>query len=471
MLTPWCFPNPFRDQGAHQGKVRGKELCDLLIVFGNDVIIFSDKHVQFRKHNTIELSWARWYRDAVLESAKQLEGAKRWIETHPNRVFETGDCSSEIFIPQNATEVKVHLILTCRGAAKACQTLFGGGTGSLISRSVRLADPELSPFQVGSFTEKGNVIHVFDSEVMDVIFKHLDTLPDFIRYLHQREDLAKSNTAFMTVGEEELLAVYLSDLNADGLHGFKSLQKYTSVLTQEGLLASYTSSHAYASKKDADKDSYVWDDLIEHLFGSLVTTDGAPMPFTLRTALYWMAREGRVRRRVLGRSILAVIRSAKQGRFVRVFKPTNTGDVLWVFMALRKPPNITFNDYVSVRQEMLWSYVLAARHLFRTSTNVVGIGLNAWGDAPTSEDFLCLSEKEWTEELADQGRQAFEKEGFLSNVETFRAHESEYPNPSSLNAKKTVVRARHANVGRNSQCPCGSGKKYKKCCGPIAKFD
>ena len=22
-----------------------------------------------------------------------------------------------------------------------------------------------------------------------------------------------------------------------------------------------------------------------------------------------------------------------------------------------------------------------------------------------------------------------------------------------------------ANVGRNDPCPCGSGKKYKKCCG------
>ena len=29
---------------------------------------------------------------------------------------------------------------------------------------------------------------------------------------------------------------------------------------------------------------------------------------------------------------------------------------------------------------------------------------------------------------------------------------------------KTIVRAQ-AKVGRNDDCPCGSGKKYKKCCG------
>ena len=30
--------------------------------------------------------------------------------------------------------------------------------------------------------------------------------------------------------------------------------------------------------------------------------------------------------------------------------------------------------------------------------------------------------------------------------------------------KPTTVRA-GAKVGRNDPCPCGSGKKYKKCCG------
>ena len=29
---------------------------------------------------------------------------------------------------------------------------------------------------------------------------------------------------------------------------------------------------------------------------------------------------------------------------------------------------------------------------------------------------------------------------------------------------KTIVREA-ARVGRNDPCPCGSGKKYKKCCG------
>ena len=30
--------------------------------------------------------------------------------------------------------------------------------------------------------------------------------------------------------------------------------------------------------------------------------------------------------------------------------------------------------------------------------------------------------------------------------------------------QKTQASPRHAEVGRNDPCPCGSGKKYKKCC-------
>jgi len=38
------------------------------------------------------------------------------------------------------------------------------------------------------------------------------------------------------------------------------------------------------------------------------------------------------------------------------------------------------------------------------------------------------------------------------------------PKEGTARKKKPVVR-KEAKVGRNSPCPCGSGKKYKKCCG------
>ena len=34
-------------------------------------------------------------------------------------------------------------------------------------------------------------------------------------------------------------------------------------------------------------------------------------------------------------------------------------------------------------------------------------------------------------------------------------------------ARGETFRKNYAEVGRNDPCPCGSGKKFKKCCGPL----
>ena len=43
----------------------------------------------------------------------------------------------------------------------------------------------------------------------------------------------------------------------------------------------------------------------------------------------------------------------------------------------------------------------------------------------------------------------------LGAYRNFRRYEQNRPEPSYTNAK----------IGRNDLCPCGSGKKYKRCCG------
>lgn len=44
-------------------------------------------------------------------------------------------------------------------------------------------------------------------------------------------------------------------------------------------------------------------------------------------------------------------------------------------------------------------------------------------------------------------------------TESFEGDEEKKPK------KVTVVKKAQDSVGRNELCPCGSGKKYKKCCG------
>ena len=40
------------------------------------------------------------------------------------------------------------------------------------------------------------------------------------------------------------------------------------------------------------------------------------------------------------------------------------------------------------------------------------------------------------------------------------------PSKASIDYVVEVNRANFAGVGRNDPCPCGSGRKYKRCCGP-----
>ena len=52
-LRLWSYPNLFNDKGC------GKELCDLLVVFGDHLVVFSDKHCELKSHDTPEVAWRR----------------------------------------------------------------------------------------------------------------------------------------------------------------------------------------------------------------------------------------------------------------------------------------------------------------------------------------------------------------------------------------------------------------------------
>ncbi len=58
-LRLWSYPGVYRDQGKVGVTGDGKEVCDLLVVFENHIIIFSDKACVFPDSGDIEHDWAR----------------------------------------------------------------------------------------------------------------------------------------------------------------------------------------------------------------------------------------------------------------------------------------------------------------------------------------------------------------------------------------------------------------------------
>ena len=82
---PCPYPNLFYYK-KHNGKGDGKELCDMLVVCGHDVIIFSDKHIKYQEDQPIDVAWPRFYRKAIEGSAKQINGANNWITRYPEDI-------------------------------------------------------------------------------------------------------------------------------------------------------------------------------------------------------------------------------------------------------------------------------------------------------------------------------------------------------------------------------------------------
>ena len=54
-LSLWSYSGVYSDEGLAQIK-QGKEVCDLLVVFEDNIIIFSDKDCQFWKSRGSEIS-------------------------------------------------------------------------------------------------------------------------------------------------------------------------------------------------------------------------------------------------------------------------------------------------------------------------------------------------------------------------------------------------------------------------------
>jgi len=91
-LRLWSWPNIYRDQ-HWGGSALGKEVCDLLVVFGNHVFIFSDKDCTFPDTGDLRIDWTRWVKRAVLKSAKQVAGAEKWIRDYPDRLYLDAACA------------------------------------------------------------------------------------------------------------------------------------------------------------------------------------------------------------------------------------------------------------------------------------------------------------------------------------------------------------------------------------------
>lgn len=463
-LRLWSYPNLFIDKKKNN-KGDGKELCDLLVVCGDAVIIFSDKTITWHENKSIEVAWPRFYRRAVAESVGQINGAARWIATFPDKIFTDPACTQKlpIDLPSGASR-KLHGVAIANGAYKACQQWTKDDSGSFMILPMLKGDqhtdftiPGFLPFSIGDPNPDGMFIHVFDNESIQRVLTYLDTITDFTTYLNKRATYLRSGQLLVAHGEEELLGRYMSVGAHTGQYDFefKRKKKFKNFVTatMQGEWRAYLFSQESFAKTLADEVSYIWDKLI-NLFaqnvvdGTSVTILGQPANPTLaERGIRFMALENRFSRRLLGEAVQGALEAAiaaNQDRFTRVIMPfhgSRDGTLAYILMILAYPTELEkegklpggYEQYRETRAHMIEAYCMALLSDHPRLKTVVGIAVDAssiqTGRIGGSEDLMAVQIGEWTDKLRQQVAEARERYNVLQPDRLKKTHFSrdEFP--------------------------------------------
>lgn len=441
-LSLWSHANLFRGVA--------KELADLTVICDRHVVLFSDKKIRYHHEKTTEVAWKRWYNKAVANSSKQLIRAKGWIENHPDRIYFDARASQQAELFLRVKEpLEVHLVAVANGASQACIREFSGGSGGLIvSPSECAISP--APFTVGNPGGSREFVHVFDEVNLNVVLQELDTIDDFLGYLRARQKTFELGNLMHAASEEDLLAMFLRDVNAEGEHDFvsetgKPFREGQFFAVQEGSYLAYTKRGEYKRKKKADKKSYLWDQLIETFAKNFVNGTLAPVPKELaefdgsqggaEIGLRYMALEPRIMRRAHSEAILGAfdsLRQSKGDRFFRAMLPEERGKSktgFFVLLVNRGGPlaDWSYEDYRRYRAMLARAYSENLLLRYRSLERVVGIVTEGERGGGRSEDLIYQEQQEWSEEAIASTRELCARfEIFQSEAER-RYSALEYP--------------------------------------------
>jgi hypothetical protein len=481
-LRFWSWPNLFRDQGGNKGD--GKEICDLTIIFGDDILLFSDKKIDYNKDKDTSVAWARWARKAIGDSVKQIKGARRWIAEYPSRVFIDAKCTQKIPINLPSKEsVRFHNIVVCHGIEDILAS-FNNESSFIFDNSIRgdqhWDKDDCTPFHLGQIIE-GGVVHVFNESTIELVLQEFDTAKDFIQYLKQRGELLSSEKYIKAYSESDIIQLYYENYKVDT--GERSIwpdeaKNADSLIIDKGGIHNLYTNPSFIARKNEDTRSYFWDHLIEsfsfHIMNGSAEYQNWDLPSEIEPSIRYMAATGRFERRILADAFLEFYDKALPGqRGTRLcFDPTNKTSA-YLFLALPNHESIPSPEcYREIRRGMLQDYCIINKLLDQRIDYILGIafktrepGINI-DESFFSEgqDFVFINFKDWDATDVYKAQKLHDEyvgHGLLVQRELFMENISEFPIANSGFRRSIDFKGRD----RNLPCICGSGIKIKKCCG------
>lgn len=442
-LSLWSYSNVYTDEGRTQGKGDGKELCDLLVVFGNDILIFSDKACEFPDHPDVRVAWGRWYKSAVEKSVRQLVGAEKFLKSHPGRIFLDKTCCVPFpFQLPNPTSARFHLIAVTRGSYTAAHAYWNKqSSGSLmIDTSLDGRAHLQEPFRIGWPADKKRFVHILDEMTLDILLEELDTVPDLTAYFDAKERFLTSVPLITVAGEEQLIARYQMNFE-EGRHVLPNIPDGVShVALVEGDWEYYRTSQQRAARCRADAGSYMWDAVIEYQ-NRFIRSGQANSPFYESASIddhervvRALAGETRFSRRILAEAFRYALSQSKTGhKFARISPSAAHPCRKYVFLTVPRLAGLSYQDYRGARLELLLTYCNGLRLKFPDTLEVIGIASEPFSEKASSQDFVYVSlDQPLTPADRRTLREACDDVGIFQDTTTvakpFQAFE--YPQPS-----------------------------------------
>lgn len=411
-LSLWSYPNLYTDQNKKNETSVGKELCDLLVIFENHIIIFSDKNCKFNDISNGNLSnkdliikWKRWYKKSIEKSAGQIYKAEDWICNHSNRIFLDAKCKKRFpFDIPNKKDVIIHRIVVTHSIANICKKYTGNEYGSFFIDSNIIGSKK--EFSIGYINEYKKFVHILNDFSLDLLMKELDTASDFINYLNMKEELFQ-NKNIIAYGEEDILARYLFLIDKEYKkyklflkEDFKYIKEENKIILKKNIWKKMKESKQYLKKKSLNQKSYVWDFLLEkackhYITGTQLYRDKWANRDKEKDLFIAFSRFNRLERRKLSQMLLDFIKviNKKKKNYYKIVK---YNDKIIYLLALCKKPNETFNVYRENRISLLYKKICRLKmHKYKYIDEFLGIAFNIDSPKDESIDICYLNDKYW----------------------------------------------------------------------------
>lgn len=412
-MSLWSYQNPFYK--------KGKELCDVLIVFGQDVIIISDKVIGYPNDKDSSTAWSRWYRKAIGASVTQVQGALKTIKSRPESIHLDAKVSSPFPLKfPDPTKARYHLVAVAHGSEQACAARYG--TPSLaVDSSIIVDEAQLT---VGVQFD-GVSVHVFNRTALDAMFECFDTTADLVRYLNEKQKLF-SNGRVSISGEEDLIALYMMGRHPDGSASLSSLVRgpeHGPKTVERGLWAALQASTSFADRRKRLAPSYVIDDVVEQLASEYrlgrISGDRASDLAYHAAPFQLLAAETRMARLLIGLGVVDVLNENPNTFWSVVIESIGQPGVLYLWLIYPLVDSSVSDTQLEVRVgSELIDYIFVAMSKFPNVHTAFGVAMPNAKDTRTSRVFHLYKRNIWTSEMQAEAERLSRSKQILSEIES-----------------------------------------------------